>query len=374
MKRFVALFLLLGSLFLLTSCGEEEYKPVESSELESSVVMTLTVEENTYEVKYELYRALFLNLKSEIDGGDTSVWTGENKDYYINEIDTLIRKQLADIYGTIHAAKKVGIDIYSSKFDKEVKKYIKASVNGGVYGGIELEGFDGKYSEYLKSLKALNLNYGAQDLLLRYAFAREEIYTYYAGDLNEDFAENATQGKLEITEEKVRAFYESEECVRVVRAILLKENYTPERIQQIRLNFVEKAEYGDNAVSQYAVQVSLPDILPSTFFDGEIIAKHNLDPLNNEEVISAAFALDYFKVSDVLEFTTSSGENYYSILYRFTKTSEHFENCYDSIVNVYINNEIGKIIDTYSENLNTSAVPSAFLLSLNRAEISMNDG
>ena len=49
MKRFVALFLLLGSLFLLTSCGEEEYKPVESSELEISVVMTLTVEENTYE-------------------------------------------------------------------------------------------------------------------------------------------------------------------------------------------------------------------------------------------------------------------------------------------------------------------------------------
>ena len=188
MKRIVALILLVTSLFLLVSCGEEEYEPVESSVLENTAVMTLTVEDKTYNVKYELYRALFLNLKSEIDGGDSSVWTGENKDYYINEIDTLIKKQVADIYGTIHAAKKVGIDIYSDKFDKEVKKYIKVSVNGGNYNEIYLEGFGGKYSDYLESLKALNLNYGAQDLLLRYAFAREEIYTYYAGDFNEDFA------------------------------------------------------------------------------------------------------------------------------------------------------------------------------------------
>ncbi len=374
MKRFVALLLLLTSLFLLVSCGEDEYEPVESSALENSVVMTLTVEEKTYSVKYELYRALFLNLKSEVDGGNPDVWTGDDKDLYINEIDTLIKKQIADIYGTIHAAKKVGIDIYSERFDKEVKKYINVSVNGGNYNGIYLEGFDGKYSDYLASLKALNLNYGAQDLLLRYAFAREEIYTYYAGNFNEDFAENVTQGKLEFTKDDVKAFYESDECVRVVRAVLLKENYSSVRIQEIRQNFVEKAEYGDNAVSTYAVQVSLPDIAASTFFDGEIIAKHNLDPLNNEEVIYAAFALDYFDVSEVLEFTTTSGESYYSILYRFLKTDEHFEECYGSIANVYINNEIGKIIDTYSENLYSSAAPTTFLLSLNRGEISMNNG
>ncbi len=373
MKKLISLLLIITSLLLFVSCGDEEsYDPVESTELESSTVMTLTVDGKTYNVKYELYRALFLNLKGEIDGGDSSVWEGANKDFYIEKIDTLIKKNVADIYGTIRAAEKIGIDIYSSKYDKEVAKYIKASVKGGYYNGIYLEGFGGKYNEYLEALAAMNLNYGAQDLLFRYAFAREEIYSYYAGDFNEDFAENVTQGKLEFTKEDVKTFYNSNECVRVIRLSLPKANHTETSIQTIRENFVEKASYGDDAVANYAIQLSFE--APSTFFNGEIIAKHNLDPLNNEEVILAAFSLDYFKVSEVLEFTANDGEPYYAIMYRFLKTNEHFEDCYGSIAAVYVNNEIGKIIDTYSENLYNSASPTTFLLGLNRAEISMNNG
>ncbi len=375
MKKIVALLLLVSSIFLLVACGEESYDPIESTELENSTVMTLNFDETTtYEVKYELYRALFLNLKSEVDGGDDSVWSGESKDVYINEIDTLIKKNVADIYGTIHAAKKVGIDVFSDKYDDEVKKYIKVSVNGGTYKGVYFEGFGGKYSEYLASLAEMNLNYGAQDLLLRYAFAREEIYTYYAGNFNGSFAENVVTGKLEFTREDVKAFYESDACVRVIKAVLSKESYSAERIQEIREVFVEKAAINDSAVSDYAIDMSLPNLAPSTFIDGEIIAKHNLDPLSNEEVIHAAFSLGYFKVSEVLEFTGTSGETYYAILYKFLKTDEHFEACYDSIANVYVNNEIGKIIDGYSETLYNSAAESLFLLGLDRGGISMTDG
>ena len=64
MKKLIAVILLMASIFSLASCGDERYDPVESSDVEKTVVMTLKIEDETYNVRYELYRALFLNNKS----------------------------------------------------------------------------------------------------------------------------------------------------------------------------------------------------------------------------------------------------------------------------------------------------------------------
>ena len=83
MKKFTALLIIVTLLLSLISCGDEEYPPVQSSELEKQVVMTVEYDGEKYDVKYELYRALFLNLRESVDGGDSSVWSGENKAEYI---------------------------------------------------------------------------------------------------------------------------------------------------------------------------------------------------------------------------------------------------------------------------------------------------
>jgi hypothetical protein len=89
MKKITALLLAVILILPLAACSKK-YEPQESSPLEATTVYTLSLDGKTYEVKYELYRALFLNFKSQIDGGDESVWQGENSEEYIDKINSTV--------------------------------------------------------------------------------------------------------------------------------------------------------------------------------------------------------------------------------------------------------------------------------------------
>lgn len=368
MKKIIALLLLITSLFVLVSCGEKEYEPVESSAVEAQVVMTIKFEEKKYDVKYELYRALFLNLRESVDGGDASVWSGDNKADYVAKIDGIIRARITEIYSVLHIANKIGIDVYSSEFDKAVKEYIKASVEGGYYDEIKIEGFGGDYQKYLDSLKQANLNYSVQDLLLRYSLATEKIYEYYAGYLDGEYIEETVQGKLEYTREDVLAFYNSNECVRVMRAFLPKAYFSATRAAEIRDKIVEKASFGDEEVGNYIIGIS--STASSDVKNGELIAKHNLDTAYYEELEEAAFELAYFEVSEVISVTTGY-EDGYVILYKIVKNDSHFDSCYDYITSVYVQNEIGKIIDMAAASMLEAIETTSVLEALDYAGISM---
>lgn len=368
MKKIIALILFAASLFTLASCGEKDYAPVESSAVEAQVVMTIEFEEKRYDVKYELYRALFLSLRKSVDGGDASVWTSDNKNEYIEKIDGIIKKRVTEIYSVFHIADKIGIDVYSKEFNAAVKDYIKMSVEGGYYNGTEVEGFGGDYQKYLESLKESNLNYSVQDLLLRYSLATEKIYEYYAGYLDGEYLEETVQGKLEYTREDVLAFYNSDECVRVMRAFLPKKYTTAERASEIRNKIEEKAQYGDEEVGNYIIGTS--STASADVKNGELIAKHNLDTAYYEELERAAFDLGYYEVSEVIEITTGY-EDGYIILYRFAKNSSHFDSCYTDIASVYVQNEIGKIFDTAADSMLSVIKTTSILDTTDRATITM---
>ena len=368
MKKIAAFIMLTVLLFSFSSCSDEDYPPVKSSELESQVVMTVEYDGKKYDIKYELYRALFLNLRESVDGGDTSVWSGESKQDYIQKIDELIKTRIADIYAVLHIAKKIGIDPYSSEFDETVSEFIKVSVNGGYYDGQKIEGFDGDYDKYLESLKEMNINYSVQDLLLRYNIASIRVFEYYAGYMQGEFLEQTVQGKLEYTADDVRNFYFSDECVRVLRAYLPKDYFSETRAEQIRDKIVEKANYGDESVANYIIGIS--STAASDVINGELIGKHNLDEIYYSELEKAAFELPYFSVSELLE-VSSDYENGYVIIYKTNKTDEHFESCIDSVTSVYVQNEIGKIIDTAIDGMVANMKNSEFLNTLNRAAISI---
>ena len=193
MKKILCLSVVL-ILLLITSCGG--YPAVESTDEENTVLFSITVADSRYDVKYELYRALFLNYKADVDGGDDSVWSGEDSAEYIEKINEIILPMIANIYATINLAESIGIDFSSKKVKKQVDELIEISIEGGSYNGLKVEGA-GSYDEYLASLKAANHNYSTQILLYHYAIAQTEIAKYYIGTLSEDnITPDATEGHL----------------------------------------------------------------------------------------------------------------------------------------------------------------------------------
>ncbi|MBO7303752.1 MAG: hypothetical protein J6V09_00820 [Clostridia bacterium] len=366
MKKILSLLVLVAIMLTFTSCGG--YEPVKSSDTEAQTVMTIKFEDKTYEVRYELYRALFLNLKSSVDGGDASVWTGENKDQYIQEIDALIKARVCDIYSVLHHAKKIGIDPYGKKYDEMVREYIQVSVDGGYYyNDIKIEGFGKDYGKYLAYLKSVNLNYSVQDLLLRYSQAMEDIFYYYAGTMGE-FLDDVKPGKLEYTRADVEEFYFGGDCVRVIRGFWDSKYCTPEQAEKYRKGLSD-VSYSEELVVDY---LSGKMFNIGGLKDGEIYAKYNLDTFQYADEIAAAFATPMFEVSEVIEVNTVT-EAGYAVLYRAAKTTQHFDNCYESIADAYVHNEIGKIIDTAAAEMLESIAYTSVLDDINRADISMDN-
>lgn len=353
-------------LFLFASCDKEKYPPVPSTEEEKRVVMTVELDNETYNVTYDLYRALFLNLKESVDGNDSSVWNGDNKDEYIVKIDSLIKERVAEIYSAFHICKKIGIDVYSKTFKKNIEKYIQASVEGGSVGTSAVEGFGGDYDAYLESLKKMNLNYSVQTLLIRYSLALSAIDDYYAGTIgNGQFVEDVTLGKLEYTKDDVRDFYDSDECVRVLRAFFPNKYQTRESVGNLRDEIARKS--GEDAVGNYMISVSLAD---PDLKNGVLITRYAFDNLYFGEMIEAAFKLNVAETSEVIEIITGIDDGYY-ILYRAEKSDGHFNKCYDEIADVYVQHEIGKKLDTVSAQIKNALSETSFLINLDRNTISM---
>jgi len=368
MKKILCAFLAILSLLFAVSCGDEEYPPVKSTDEELREVYTASYDGEDYEIPFELYRALFLTLKPVYDGGDSSIWSGDKSAEYTEKIDSEIKAKIASIYGTLHHAKKIGIDPYSDKFEEDISEYIKISVEGGVLGSLLVSGFDGDYDKYLESLREMNLNYSVQVLLYRYTLASAAIYGYYKGNIDsEDFAENVELGKLEYTKDSVKAFYDSQDCVRVLKAYLPTDYYTEERAKEIR-NKIAMMD-SEEAVANYIINYSTA---PGTEVKaGELIGKNNLDRSYYAEYVDTAFSLSDFETSEVIKVNTGA-ESGYVIFYRTTKTDTHFEENYNMCTEIYIDNEIGKKLDKDADGILRALMATDYLEALDRSSIKMD--
>lgn len=348
LKRIICLVLALLFVFGAVGCGESTYEPVESTEEEARVIMTLTIDSKTYEVKYELYRTLFLTYKSEIDGGDSSVWESDESDVYVQRINELIIDRITDIYSAFAVAESIGYDVYGADADLKVEDYIRISIEGE--GGIEGVG---SYENYLAELKKYYMNYSVQDLMLRYSIAMDEINEYYIGTLSTDEidSDGITVGALKYTEADVKAFYDSDECVRVLRTYLQASvSYEPEqRAENVRNKILEAAVNGETAVA-YAMIANGSLIAEAEVERGYIIAKHNLDPAYYSEMTEEAFKLGVGDVSPVIEIH-DGGERVFYILYRAEKSDENYNENYSHILYVYLTNRVGEIVDNAKDNL-----------------------
>ena len=362
MKKLISLLIILSTLLCLTACNK--YEPVPSTEEESRVVMTLSLDGKKYEVKYELYRALFLTYKSYVDGGDSSVWSGDNKGEYIEKIKAMIVSRITDIYAALHHAQTLGIDMYSSSVNSQIKEYIKLSVEGGVYGDQTIVGH-GSYDAYLESLARSGMNYSVSELIYRYGIAIDLITEHYAGTLNE-MGTALEGGALEYTEDDVKSFYNSDDSVRYMSAFV--QSVYPgayERAVALRNAMLAKAG-NDEAVAITIISNSLSSAVDVK--RGTLIGRYSLDEENYGAITKAAFSTSLSSVSDIIEITAGDEPGFF-ILYPIAKTDEHFEENYADIALTYVENEIGKKLLDVQTALTESVGITSVLESLDYSTI-----
>ena len=368
MKKLISIILILSSL-VLVGCGENEYPPVESTEQERSVVMTMTVGGTEYEVNYELYRALFLTFKSEVDGGDASVWSGDNRDKYIEQINSIIIPKIADIYATLHTAKETGFDFNSKEVEEKIHEFIDESVNGGSHDGTSIEGY-GSYDAFLSALRDMGINYAVQIILYKYAIAQDVIDKYYIGDFDEDTLNPSSQpGELKYTEADVLAFYKSGECVRVIRAFMQSGVFDEARANKIKAKIEGAKDGGEGAVATVIIQNTAT--APADVIKGVLIGRHSLNSNYYSKMTESAFSLDVGEVSDVIYISTGYESGYF-IMYRAEKSDEYFEENYADVVAAYLDHTVGEIISNATDELIESVKFKKAYDSIIHSEISMD--
>ena len=366
-KRLIAIALLFALLFstllTLTSC-DEKYEPVESTAEEKKTVMKISYDGEKYDVPYELYRAFFLQMKSAVDGGNSEVWTGAEKDKYVAMADELVYARIAEIYSVFYLCEKADINVYSSEFDDKVESIIEVAVEGGDLDGVSYVGFGGDYQKYLDSLKEMNLNYSVQDLLLRYQIAYEKLASYYMGDFSDDsLSEDAQIGEIKYTKEDVKRFYLDKENSRRVVIMQLSEPYfNKETAEEKRSKIAGKTD--EKAVINYIGSiVGTPNI--------EVIGKYTYDKLYYSEMTDAAFSLGVGDTSRVITMKTEDFDGYV-ILYRLEANEEFFNSNYDAIRLSYLYNEFGKKLQSISSAIIDAITPTDALSELDRSLVSMN--
>ena len=361
MKKIIGLLLIVCCLFSLVACGGEAYPPVESTEEEARTVIRLTVDNKTYEVRYELFRALFLAAQDEIDGGDRSVWTSPEKDEYIARARALVLDRACEIYSVLHLADRLGLNPYSSTVEKRIREYVALSVEGAYAdNAVLINGFN-SYEDYLAYLKENYLNYSVQALLFRYAIALDMISVYYKGE-----DENHI-GALEYNNGDLRAFYESEECVRVLRAFLPKKYNTAEDAQTVRDSIA--AAQDEEAAANIIIRNSVS--ADSEIRAGELIGRYSLDYLYYGKMTEAAFALGIGETSQIIRISSEAADGYF-ILYRCEKTEEHLQQNREAVADVYCENYIGALLHDIKIVLAKDASFDAYLDSLDYSAVSMD--
>ncbi len=320
-----ALALIFGCAGALAGCKKsEKYPAVESTAEEAAVVLTFPkADGGRYEVRYELFRALYLSL-------DREEMTEE-------EAKAAAAERCAEIYAVLALAEEGGFDPYSKECDEKVKEMIASSVEGG--DGVA--GFGGDYDAYLASLKEMYLNYAAQDLLYRYSLAYEEL-TARISD-----AERLTEEERTAQSAAAKEFYEGSDSALVLLATLNAEYFSEKRAGEIRDAIAKKNS--PEEVRNYVLGFTA-----TTSYDanvGLLVGRHSFDRALYGEITEAAFALAPGETSRPILIRDGLNAAQYYILYRVEKSAEYYEENGEAVLSGYRDELVGEAIAAACERL-----------------------
>lgn len=379
MKRICAL-LLAVCLFalMLAGCGKSDYPPVKSTEAEARTVLTLSYGDRSYEIPYELYRTFFLTYRDEVDGGDRSVWSGEDSETYRETINRKIFRQIADIYAVRELCTQIGYDFYSKDADDKIREYIRVSVEGGTLDGMEIEGC-GSYEAYLQRLKDDYVNYSVQDLIYRYYLGENALESFYFGT-DSEYAETFRFGDITYTDADLRAFYEREDTGRFLWVCLDKAFHpTIADVRAIRdavADLVATTQGNDNKEHKVGLKFynlnTNNSIATSQILAGYLVTPYNLDENQYGDLITAALALDVHEVSQPIRIN-SDAYNGYFIVYRAEKTEEYLTEHRADVVTAFLQDSLGRKLAVIRDAMVAGAVPTEELKNLDLSAVTMEN-
>lgn len=308
LARALSLLLVLSILLLsLTACGEN-YKLRESSKKEATPVFKLGDDTVNFEVLYTFFR----NQCERIDGFTNTYFdVAAGPERFRVTLEAAIA-EIAEIYAMFALCRSVGIDPYGESVEAAVIDYLKLSVSGGTMGGNELTGFD-DYDEYLDYVKdKFYMTDAVNRLMIRYAVCEELLLNYYS--LRHPY-----------TDADVAAFFESDDCIRIIWVSRTQDaaTLTADANRKLMENAKAKLISGDH---RGAIQYSLE---PTTDF---YIGRYTLDDAYYNELIEVAYQLGENEVSDVLDL----GAEGFFVVKRLAKESNHLSEQHKSITEVYL--------------------------------------
>ena len=173
----------------------------------------------------------------------------------------------------------------------------------------------------------------------------------------------------------MRAYYDSDDSVRLLRAFVQKDAKTDNELQSMRENMMTKFDDMDVAIYIISCTAVTPsELIENQKVTGLLLGRYALDDVYYSEYITEAFALSVGEVSSVIKIDglSDSHNNGSYILYSLEKTNDYFTEHYDDIVDSYISNEIGKILENASVTLKESVTYGNNYEYIVHSDISMN--
>lgn len=309
---------LLASVLLLTSlasCGS--YRPRESTEREATEVFTLGESTVTFEVLYTFFR----NRCEKIDGFTPAYFEGEEGKDRFAAVMAEAEAEIGEIYALLALSRASGIDPEGDEVEDTLEEYLKICVEGGRIGDINLKGAGGSYDDFLATMKEhYYMNDAVVRLMLRSAICEDLLTEHY-------------ENTLRYTEEDVRAFFESDECIRLVWG---SRDHTVQGFTKLEnLDVMEKIRnYFENGQDHKAIQLSLN---PAAYF---YMGRHTKDDALYGELIDTAFSLSVGETSEIIDL----GSEGYFVIKRLAKDPTEFEDRYAELTPIYVNERMHKAI------------------------------
>ncbi len=362
MKKIVTLLLAIAVSLSLVGC--QKYEPQKSTKREETPIATLKHSKEKFEVKYELFRMLFLSAKETVSDGDLTRFEGEEAAELLEKARAVALDKIYEIYATLALCEALDIDLYSRKVNKKVEESITISIEGGyAENGQYIEGL-GSYEEYLANLSLFYMNYAVQDLMIRYSYGVSAIGAHYRGTYD-NYGNKAEEGALTYTDSDVDAFYNSADTCRIFLVFTQKEEW---EAQSLRNKIA--AEPTEELVSAYILGHTFASEVDAK--DGHVIGKHTLDNGIYANVTDAAFALKVGETSELIPGLYDGYKGYF-ILYRAGKSAENLAQIRESVAKNYVENEIGKRLAAVKADLESHTSFTEFYNSLSLAAIHMSE-
>ncbi len=288
-----ALLVLVGSLASLTSCDDEFYDPIKSSSRDRKVIAELGEEE----VKFELFRYIFMSRQDEYDGGDRSRWQGADADALWQAAKADVIDEICEIYAVFEVARKWGIDPYGENIDRAVNISIAADIDGGMMAdGTPIAGY-GSVEAYKEALQKNHCTDAVRRLLFRYKACLESLDSY--------IVDNHAQGKATVTDEQLLAFAASDACTHVNRAFVSFESFLDnreaalQRIETLHRDLIAANGNYDIMVEKvFSKNLAAVEGNPA---DGVWYGRLSTDAKDYPDYHNAIFSVSAGEISDVIE-------------------------------------------------------------------------